>query len=110
LLSLDLPSQQIGTSLVDQRRRERGTAVLFVTHEVNPVLPYVDRVLYLAGGRFRIGAVEEVLNSATLSELFDAPIEVVPVGGRILVAGIPEAAEAHHDHDDHDHDHVGVPG
>jgi zinc/manganese transport system ATP-binding protein len=97
LLSLDLPSQQIVTSLVDQRRRERGTAVLFVTHEVNPVLPYVDRVLYLAGGRFRIGTVEEVLNSATLSELFGAPIEVVRVGGRILVAGIPDTTEqAHH--------------
>jgi zinc/manganese transport system ATP-binding protein len=101
LLSLDLPSQQMVTALVEQRRRERATAVLFVTHEVNPVLPYVDRVLYLAGGRFRIGAVEEVLNSATLSELFDAPIEVVRVGGRILVAGIPDTPEqAHHDHHD----------
>ncbi len=99
LLSLDLPSQRIVTSLVDRRRRERDTAVLFVTHEINPVLPYVDRVLYLAGGRFRIGTVDEVLNSATLSELFDAPIEVVHVGGRILVAGIPDTPEqAHHDH------------
>jgi zinc/manganese transport system ATP-binding protein len=99
LLSLDLASQRTVTALVDRRRREHGTAVLFVTHEVNPVLPYVDRVLYLAGGRFRVGAVDEVLNSATLSELFDAPIEVVRVGGRILVAGIPDAAEqAHHDH------------
>jgi zinc/manganese transport system ATP-binding protein len=99
LLSLDLPSQRTVTSLVDRRRRERDTAVLFVTHEINPVLPYVDRVLYLAGGRFRIGTVEEVLNSATLSELFGAPIEVVRVGGRILVAGIPDTPEqAHHDH------------
>jgi zinc/manganese transport system ATP-binding protein len=101
LLSLDLTSQQTVTALVDQQRRERGTAVLFVTHEINPVLPYVDRVLYLAGGRFRIGTVEQVLNSATLSELFGAPIEVVRVAGRILVAGIPEAqAEAHHHHDE----------
>jgi zinc/manganese transport system ATP-binding protein len=99
LLSLDLHSQRTVTALVDRRRRERDTAVLFVTHEINPVLPYVDRVLYLAGGRFRIGTVEEVLNSATLSELFDAPIEVVRVSGRILVAGVPDTAEqAHHDH------------
>jgi zinc/manganese transport system ATP-binding protein len=101
LLSLDLPSQRTVTALVDRRRREHGTAVLFVTHEINPVLPYVDRVLYLAGGRFRIGAVEEVLTSATLSALFDAPIEVVRDGGRILVAGIPDSPEhAHHDHHD----------
>jgi zinc/manganese transport system ATP-binding protein len=98
LLSLDLASQRTVTALVDQRRRERDTAVLFVTHEVNPVLPYVDRVLYLAGGRFRVGTVDEVLNSATLSELFGAPIEVVRTGGRILVAGIPEAAEHDHHH------------
>jgi zinc/manganese transport system ATP-binding protein len=108
LLSLDLPSQRIVTSLVDRRRRERDTAVLFVTHEINPVLPYVDRVLYLAGGRFRIGTVGEVLNTATLSELFDAPIEVVRVGGRILVAGIPDAPEqAHHDHH-HDDAHAEI--
>jgi zinc/manganese transport system ATP-binding protein len=104
LLSLDLASQRTVTALVDARRRERNTAVLFVTHEANPVLPYVDRVLYLANGRFRIGTVDEVLTSATLSELFGSPIEVVHVGGRILVAGIPDAAEqAHHDHHDSHH-------
>jgi zinc/manganese transport system ATP-binding protein len=105
LLSLDLTSQRTVTALVDRRRREHSTAILFVTHEVNPVLPYVDRVLYLAGGRFRVGTVDEVLNSATLSELFGAPIEVVRVGGRILVAGIPDTTEqAHHDHHHHDDD------
>ena len=58
-------------------------------------------MLYLAGGRFRVGTVDEVLNSATLSELYDAPIEVVRLGGRILVAGIPDTPQlAHHDHDE----------
>jgi len=99
LLSLDLASQQVVTGLVDRRRRDHDTAVVFVTHEINPVLPYVDRVLYLAGGRFRVGTVEEVLNSATLSELFGAPIEVVRSGGRILVAGIPDTPECVHHHE-----------
>ena len=103
LLSLDLNSQRTVTALVDRRRRERDTAVLFVTHEINPVLPFVDRVLYLADGRFRIGTVDEVLNSATLSELYGAPIEVVRSGGRILVAGIPDTPDQ--PHHDHDHDH-----
>jgi zinc/manganese transport system ATP-binding protein len=97
LLSLDLASQRTVTALVDDVRRTRRAAVLFVTHEVNPVLPYVDRVLYLAGGRFRTGTVDEVLNSATLSELFGAPIDVVRTRGRILVAGIPDTPD-HHDH------------
>ena len=66
LLSLDLrhqrerrpPDRPIAAATTD-------TAVLFVTHDINPVLPYVDRVLYLADGRFRIGTVDEVLTSAT---------------------------------------------
>ncbi len=99
LLSLDLASQRGITDLIDRRRRAAGTAVVFVTHEINPVLPHVDRVLYLAGGRFRIGSVAEVLNSATLTELYGVPIEVVRSGGRILVAGVPETPEHTHDHD-----------
>jgi zinc/manganese transport system ATP-binding protein len=101
LLSLDLASQRTITSLVDRWRRRHDTAVVFVTHEINPVLPYVDRVLYLAGGRFRVGTVEQVLNSATLTDLYGVPIDVVRVGGRILVAGTPDASEhTHHATDD----------
>ena len=55
LLSLDLAHQASVTALIDQRRRAAGTAVVFVTHEINPILPLVDRVLYLVDGRFRIG-------------------------------------------------------
>jgi zinc/manganese transport system ATP-binding protein len=99
LLSLDLNHQRGVVSLIDARRRTHGTAVIFVTHEINPVLPYVDRVLYLADGRFRTGAVDEVMTSATLSALYDAPVEVLRLGGRVVVAGVPDgpAAETHHE-------------
>jgi zinc/manganese transport system ATP-binding protein len=97
LLSLDMRSQRTVTALVNARRRSSDTAVVFVTHEINPVLPYVDRVLYLAGGQFRVGSVDQVLNSATLSELYGVPIDVVRTGDRILVAGLPESVQdAHH--------------
>ena len=107
LLSLDLASQRTVTALIDTRRREHDTTVVFVTHEINPVLPYVDRVLYLAGGRFRIGTPEQVMTSATLSELYGVPVDVVHSNGRILVAGIPEHGQGHHEHmHDHADDHV----
>ena len=99
LLSLDLAHQQAVSALIDARRREAGTAVLFVTHEINPILSYVDRVLYLADGRFRIGKPDEVMNSQTLSELFRTRIEVIRVGGQIHVAGAQSALcedEPHH--------------
>jgi zinc/manganese transport system ATP-binding protein len=73
--------------------------VLFVTHEINPVLPYVDRVLYLAGGQFRIGTVEAVFTSETLTELYGAPVEVVRSAGRILVAGVPDVHAHEHHHE-----------
>jgi energy-coupling factor transporter ATP-binding protein EcfA2 len=50
LLSLDFSHQQAVSELIDARRRDSGTAVVVVTHEINPILAYVDRVLYLVGG------------------------------------------------------------
>lgn len=89
LLSLDPAHQQVVSGLIDARRRTAGTAVLFVTHEINPVLPAVDRVLYLVDGRFRIGTPDEVMNSATLSQLYGTDVEVIKVRERLLVIGTP---------------------
>jgi zinc/manganese transport system ATP-binding protein len=99
LLNLDPANARLVAGLID-RRRESGTAVLFVTHEVNPVLPYVDRVLYLVDGRFRIGTVAEVMTSETLTELYRADIQVVKVGGRYVVVG------EHLDHSGHASGHT----
>jgi len=98
LLSLDLHHAQAVSRLVDRCRHDSGAAVLFVTHDINPVLPYVDRVLYLAAGRFRIGPPAEVMTSATLSELYGSPVEVVESGGRLLVVG--GAAPSPHPHEE----------
>lgn len=96
LLSLDPQYQRTVTALVDGRRRSAGTAFVFVTHEINPVLELVDRVLYLAPGGFRIGTPDEVMTSATLSELYGTRVDVVRVRGRVVVIGAPDAATAHH--------------
>jgi len=112
LLALD-PGAQAGiTELIDERRRSTGLAVLFVTHEINPILPVVDRVLYLVDGRAALGRPDEVMTTETLSMLYGAPVEVLDVGGRTLVlAGDGEVSgllgHHHHDHEhgfDHDHD------
>jgi zinc/manganese transport system ATP-binding protein len=87
LLNLDPASSQLVSELIDKRRREADTAVLFVTHEINPVLTYVDRVLYLVDGRFRIGTVDEVMTSENLSELYRTQVDVVRVRGQYVVVG-----------------------
>ncbi|UUU20194.1 metal ABC transporter ATP-binding protein [Streptomyces sp. DSM 40750] len=97
LLSLDLHHQRAVTELVDARRRSHGTAVVFVTHEINPVLGLVDRVLYLARGGYRVGSPDEVLTSQALSQLYGTQVDVVRVRDRITVVGVPdEVAEPPH--------------
>lgn len=96
LLSLDLAHQRAVAELIDARRREHGTTVLFVTHEINPILRYVDRVLYLVGGRFRIGPPEAVMTSQTLSELYRTQVDVLRVRDRLVVVGADEDGPHHH--------------
>jgi zinc/manganese transport system ATP-binding protein len=98
LLSLDLQHQRGVSELIDRRRREHGTPVVFVTHDVNPVLGMVDRILYLAGGQFREGTPDEVLRSEVLTELYGTPVEVLRTGGRVVVVGIPDSETHHHGH------------
>ena len=97
LLSLDPANQSRVAALIDRRRRDHGTAVLFVTHEINPILPYVDRVVYLVDGRFRIGTPAEVMTSETLSELYQTRVDVLRVQDRLVVVGADESA-CHGDH------------
>jgi zinc/manganese transport system ATP-binding protein len=100
LLSLDLQHQRAVSELIDEKRRDLDTAVVFVTHDVNPILGMVDRVLYLAGGQFRVGTPDEVLRSEVLSSLYDTPVEVIRSRGRIIVVGAPDVNGAH-GHDVH---------
>ena len=95
LISLDLRHQRGITELIDRERRQREAAVLFVTHDVNPILDVVDRVLYIAGGRFRIGSPDEVLRADVLSDLYGTPVDVVRTMGRIVIVGANEAHEHH---------------
>ncbi|BDT92827.1 hypothetical protein IFM12275_28030 [Nocardia sputorum] len=94
LLSLDLANQRLVAELIDRRRRTHDTAVLFVTHEINPILPLVDRVLYLVDGRFRIGTPEQVMTSAVLSELYRTQVDVLRVRGRLVVVGTGDTMDA----------------
>jgi len=93
---LDLRSQQSVAALIRQVSRERDIAVLMVAHDVNPIMPYVDRVLYLARGQTAVGTPQEVITSETLSRLYDAPIEVLTTrDGRPVVVGQPEGVTYH---------------
>jgi zinc/manganese transport system ATP-binding protein len=100
--SLDLPNQASVAALVAEICRGAGVAVLLVAHDVNPLLPYLDRVVYLARGRAMEGPVERVITSETLTRLYGLPVEVLKASdGRLVVVGQPEAPAHHHDRHDH---------
>ncbi|MBO0885182.1 MAG: ABC transporter ATP-binding protein, partial [Mycobacterium sp.] len=86
LESLDLPNQTAVSALIQQIAHDHGVTVLMVVHDVNPILPYVDRVVYMAGGRALIGSPNAVINSDTLSNLYSSPVEVLRArDGRLVV-------------------------
>ena len=94
--SLDLPAQTSVARLVSRICREEQVAVLLVAHDINPILGYLNRVVYLAGGHAAEGTPEEVITSETLSRLYGVPIEVLRTSdGRLVVVGQPEAPFVH---------------
>jgi zinc/manganese transport system ATP-binding protein len=109
--SLDLPNQASVAALVADVCRAAGVATLLVAHDVNPLLGYLDRVVYLAAGHAVEGPVAEVITTQTLSGLYGVPVEVLRASdGRLVVVGQPEAPAHHHDRHEHAHAHTDVHG
>lgn len=100
LLSLDLNHQKAVSALVGQQAKANGTAVVFVTHEINPILEHVDRVLYLAGGRFTLGTPAEVMRTDVLSKMYGTHVQVLNVEGRLVVVGRPDSVVDGHPEDE----------
>ena len=100
LESLDVPSQAGISALVrDICRRER-VAVVMAAHDVNPILSYLDRVIYIARGTAVSGTPEEVITADQLSALYGIPIEVLhDRAGRLFVVGQPDVPPTHIDGD-----------
>jgi zinc/manganese transport system ATP-binding protein len=107
LLNLDPGQQRNVVELVKHLRDELALPVIFSSHELNPLLGAIDRVLYLGHGATAIGPVDEVITAPILSKLYDAPIEVHKVNGRIFVTSgdIEVEREAHRHDDGHEHHH-----
>jgi zinc/manganese transport system ATP-binding protein len=100
LISLDPRYQQAVVELIKRVQTALGITVLLTAHELNPLLGFMDRVLYLGHGRAALGTTEEVITSEVLSRLYDAPIEVLRLNGRIVVVAAHGEVEAEaHRHD-----------
>ncbi len=85
LANLDLASGQEIVALLSRISREQQIAILISAHEMNPLLPVMDRIVYMAGGRAASGAADEVVRTDVLSKLYGHHVDVLHVHGRVLV-------------------------
>ena len=89
LANLDLKSGQEVVTLLDRIAEEQHIGVLLSAHEMNPLLPVMDRIVYLAGGRAASGSTDEVVRDEVLSALYGYEVHVHTLHGRILVVAGP---------------------
>ena len=94
LANLDIRSGQEVVTLLARIARQQQVAVLLSAHEMNPLLPVMDRVVYLAAGRAASGPAREVITGEVLSRLYGYHVDVLDVHGRVLVVAAPGGAAA----------------
>jgi zinc/manganese transport system ATP-binding protein len=94
LANLDLRSAQEAVGLLARIASEQRIAVVISAHEINPLLPVTDRIVYLAEGRAASGTVDEVVRSDVLSHLYGHHVDVLRVHGRVIVV----AGTGHDEH------------
>ena len=98
LANLDLRSAQEVVRLLSRIASEQQIAVLISAHEMNPLLPVMNRIVYLAAGHAASGTAEEVVRSDVLSRLYGHHVDVLRVHGRVIVV----AGTGHDEHTAHD--------
>jgi zinc/manganese transport system ATP-binding protein len=87
LANLDIRSEHEVVDLLAQICVQQNLAVLISAHDMNPLLPVMDRVVYVAGGRAASGTTDEVVRTEILSRLYGRPVTVLRLRGRVVVVG-----------------------
>ena len=110
LANLDISSEQGIVSVLARLARAERIAVLLSAHDMNPLMPVMDRIVYVAGGRVAVGRTDEVVKTEVLSRLYGQHVDVIRVHGRILVVAAPQGATGTEKVEGIDHDQAPAPG
>jgi len=87
LSNLDISHAQEIIALLTEISKHRSVTIMLVSHDINPLLPAANRVLYMAHGHSAMGTPDEIITSATLSKLYDTKVEVIRSGDHVFVVG-----------------------
>jgi ABC-type cobalamin/Fe3+-siderophores transport system ATPase subunit len=92
---MDLVATTQILGLVRELHDRDGLTVLMVSHALNEVANYVERIALVVEGGFRIGTTDEIMTEQALSEMYGIPVEVDSFDGhRIVVARRPTTEAA----------------
>jgi len=91
LSNLDLRRETDLLHLINDVVRSRGVTALLIAHNINPLLPHLDKVMYMANGKIATGKPSEVLRSETLTALYGVQVEVLrDPHGNVAIIGVEE--------------------
>jgi manganese/zinc/iron transport system ATP- binding protein len=82
---MDLVSTTQILGLVRELHDRDRLTVLMVSHALNEVANYVQRIALVMEGQFRIGTVDEIMTEETLTEMYRIPVEVDSFAGHRVV-------------------------
>jgi len=93
---MDLVSTTQILGLVRELHERDNLTVLMVSHALNEVANYVERIALVMNGGFRIGPVDEIMTQSVLSDMYGIPVDVDSFNGhRIVVARRDGIKDAH---------------
>jgi zinc/manganese transport system ATP-binding protein len=91
LSNLDIRRETELLHVVNNVVRTRGVTALLIAHNINPLLPHVNKVMYIANGKVATGTPEEVLTSESLTSLYGVQVEVLrDPHGNVAIIGVEE--------------------
>jgi ABC-type Mn2+/Zn2+ transport system ATPase subunit len=82
---MDLVSTTQILGLVRELHERDGLTVIMVSHALNEVANYVERIALVVNGGFRIGGVDEIMTVPVLTEMYGIPVEVDSFNGHRIV-------------------------
>ena len=82
LANLDPHYQAELLQLIDLLHKRLKLTILISAHDFNPLLPFLDRVMFIGKEKAVLDTPERVINTATLSDLYQTSLEVVEWKGR----------------------------
>lgn len=94
LTGLDIRAEQELLALLYNIVKSRNVTALIVAHDINPLLHFLDKIVYIANGKVATGTPDEVLTTESLTSLYGSHVEVLHDSkGNIAIIGIHESHE-----------------